>query len=196
MAVKDKPVEPPKLPSGFPLAGLPDVSNGIDPAVMGKITSIAHMALDGILQWAFQNIAPILLQGVAATPQAADAAEERVVQHGDAAFAQRPDIDQIMAQHGGNRHAAPNQEPEKPAARPKLGPYPHGDMDLGFLGANVAPGPVRPERNQTARRYYFLPDVDDKEQVANADKEAVNYLAQRIINPAAHNDNKLGGKPD
>lgn len=28
------------------------------------------------------------------------------------------------------------------------------------------PGPVRPERNQTGRRYYFLPDADGKEQIA------------------------------
>jgi hypothetical protein len=46
-----------------------------------------------------------------------------------------------------------------PAAGFHAGPYPHGDVDLSSFAANVPPGPVRPRRGRTGRRFYFLPDA-------------------------------------
>jgi hypothetical protein len=36
------------------------------------------------------------------------------------------------------------------------GPFPHGDVDLRGMLANVPPEPIRPQRNLTGRRFYFL----------------------------------------
>jgi hypothetical protein len=200
MAENDKPVEPPQLPQGFPLAGLPDLAN--NPAVPDKITAIAHMAVDGILQWAFQNIGPLLLQGLGKIPGAAKAAEEHGVNRGDVVFANRPDPDKLIAQHGGraaqqdgNIPAPQREQAEKAAPPARLSPYPHGDVDLRFLGANVAAGPVHPVRKQTHRQYYFLPEDQGQQQRAQPDTDVINRLTQQIINPAAGHDKKLGGTP-
>ena len=40
----------------------------------------------------------------------------------------------------------------------RAGPFPHGDVDLRGFAVNVPPGPVRPQRGQAGRRFYFLPD--------------------------------------
>jgi hypothetical protein len=58
---------------------------------------------------------------------------------------------------------AAEPEPARPAYR--AGPFPHGDVDLRGFAANVPPGPVRPQRGQAGRRFYFLP-ADPPEDAA------------------------------
>jgi hypothetical protein len=50
------------------------------------------------------------------------------------------------------------------AAKPQAGPFPHGDLDLRFLGPNVAPN-VRPVRGGHSRQFYFLNNPDAPVQV-------------------------------
>lgn len=58
--------------------------------------------------------------------------------------------------------------PERPAAEPaqrrdRRYPYPHGDVDLGSLPANVPTAEARRPRRSASRRFYFLPDSPDGE---------------------------------
>jgi hypothetical protein len=59
--------------------------------------------------------------------------------------------------------AEARQEPRPAEAPPtqrfRVGPYPHGDVDLRNFPANVPPGPVRPNRGRGSRRFYFLNDT-------------------------------------
>jgi hypothetical protein len=65
--------------------------------------------------------------------------------------------------------AAPAPAPTTPAvpsaAAPqgqwhRAGRYPHGDVDLSFISANVPAEAIRPQRGRGPRRFYFLPQPD------------------------------------
>lgn len=53
--------------------------------------------------------------------------------------------------------APPEPRPPQPVPH-RAGPFPHGDVDLSGLPANVPIGPVRPNRGRGPRRFYFLPE--------------------------------------
>jgi hypothetical protein len=141
MLPNDKVFQPPQFPSGFPLAGV--TTGEIDPAVMNQVRAIAHSALDGVLQWAFNNVAPLLLQGLKQGPQAVNAAASGATQAGNLAVNEAGVADGLARDGAGQ------------AANPRVGPYPHGDVDLRFMGANVAPN-VQPMRGSRNRNFYFL----------------------------------------
>ena len=141
MIPNDKAFQPPQLPPGFPLAGAP----GIDPAVMNQVRTIAHSALDGVLQWAFDNIVPLLLQGLKQGPQVLGAAASEAQSLGNVGDAPAAAND-LMARGAGDAQQG---------GRVGIGPFPHGDVDLRFMGANVAPN-VRSNRGGQTRRFYFL----------------------------------------
>jgi|ERR1700752_129201 len=141
MLPNDKVFRPPQFPSGFPLAGV--TTEGIDPAVMNQIRAIAHSALDGVLQWAFNNVVPLLLQGLKQGPQAVNAAASGAAQAGNLAGNEAAVADGLARE--GGRHAADS----------RVGPYPHGDVDLRFMGPNVAPN-VQPIHGARNRNFYFL----------------------------------------
>lgn len=62
--------------------------------------------------------------------------------------------------HGAPQIPDPNAPNPPQAQRPAGGhPYPHGDMDLSYIPANVAP-PAFPPRRGAARRFYFLEGRD------------------------------------
>ncbi len=46
-----------------------------------------------------------------------------------------------------------------PPSGTRAGPFPHGDVDLSSLQANVPPEPVRLNRLRVRRRFYFLQDA-------------------------------------
>ncbi len=53
----------------------------------------------------------------------------------------------------------------------RAGPFAHGDVDLSMLAANVIP--VKPNRNKSNRRFYFLSDAgrDEPSQAKGASTE-------------------------
>jgi len=83
---------------------------------------------------------------------------------------------------GAGAEAASSDESDEPAAPPageavsaptyRAGPFPHGDIDLRGFAANVPPGPVRPQRSQGRRRFYFLPD-DQPGEAAPAESATI-----------------------
>src|SRR5260221_3289321 len=141
----DNAFQPPPLPQGFPLAGVPGANQGIDPAVMNQIRTIAHSALDGVLQWAFSNVVPLLLQSLKEGPQAFNAAVSKIGPVGNLAFNHAAAADDLAKGGGGAQQVA----------SPRVGPFPHGDVDLRFMGANIAPN-VQPNRGGDNKRFYFL----------------------------------------
>jgi hypothetical protein len=155
MNQKDKVFEPPQPPAGFPLAGLPGANQGLDPALMAQIQTIAHAAVDSALQWAFQNIVPLLLQAIQKGPQAVESVASEAAGMGDVGFNQAAAADDLMARGGAG---------VRQVAKPAMGPFPHGDVDLRFMGPNVAPN-VRPERGGHGRQFYFLNNPDAPVQV-------------------------------
>ena len=60
----------------------------------------------------------------------------------------------------GQQPSAPQVEsaaaPTAPRPQHRAGPFPHGDVDLSFISANVPPEPVKPRRARGDRRFYFL----------------------------------------
>lgn len=141
MLPDDKVFRPPQFPPGFPLAGV--ANQEIDPAVMNQIRAIAHSALDGVLHWAFNNVVPLLLQGLKQGPQAVSAAASAADQAGNFA-GNEAGVAEGSAKEGARQ-----------AANLRVGPYPHGDVDLSFMGPNVAPN-VQPTRGARNRNFYFL----------------------------------------
>ena len=68
------------------------------------------------------------------------------------------------AVHGTAAQVREEKQDTEPAASPapashRAGPFPHGDVDLSFMTANVPAEPVKPRRARGARRFYFLPDA-------------------------------------
>lgn len=53
--------------------------------------------------------------------------------------------------------AVPGAEAHEAPAAFRAGPFPHGDVDLRGLPANVPAGPIRPQRNRAGRKFYFIP---------------------------------------
>ncbi|MFO0968768.1 MAG: hypothetical protein U0793_24695 [Gemmataceae bacterium] len=118
----------PGPPPGFQRPGIPGAGNILDPAVRGEIREQLHDAVHGA---------------------------RRQVQ-GDAA----PQVPPSGTPPTSPPTAPPTAPPDVPAAPPsavpsRAGPFPHGDIDLSDLPANVPAGPVRPVRGR-ARNYYFL----------------------------------------
>jgi hypothetical protein len=155
MCPKDKVFEPPHPPAGFPLAGLPGGNQGLDPALLGQIQTIAHAVVDNLLQWALQNVVPIVVQAIREGVHAGEAVASEGADVGNAGFNQAAAADGLMARGGG---AA------RQAAAPRVGPFPHGDVDLRFMGPNVAPN-MRPGRGGHSRQFYFLNNPDAPVQV-------------------------------
>ncbi len=177
----DNAFQPPQLPPGFPLAGIPGANQGIDPAVMNQIRTIAHSALDGILQWAFSNVVPLLLQGLKQGPQALNAATSEVSSAGNLAFNHAAAADGLAKGGGGAQQAA----------NPRFGSFPHGDVDLGFMGANVAPN-VQTNRGGANRRFYFLNQGEAPTQVP---QKAADGAQGRGPNAQAGGVEIVGFKP-
>jgi hypothetical protein len=155
MCPKDNVFDPPRPPAGFPLAGLPGGNQGLDPALLGQVQTIAHAAVDGVLQWALQNIVPLVVQAIREGVHAGGAVASQGADVGNAGFNQAAAADDLLARGGG---AA------RQAAAPQAGPFPHGDVDLRFMGPNVAPN-VRPVRGGHSRQFYFLNNPDAPVQV-------------------------------
>jgi hypothetical protein len=176
MLPNDKAFQPPNLPAGFPLAGVPGANQGIDPAVMNQVRTIAHTALDVVLQWAFANVVPLLLQALKQGPQAVNAATSEI---GSLAVNQGPAPDDLMAKGAGNARQAAN----------RIGPFPHGDVDLRFMGPNIAPN-VRPARG--GRKFYFLDDTSTPAQVP---QKAADGTEQRNRGTQAAGVEIIGFKP-
>jgi hypothetical protein len=71
-------------------------------------------------------------------------------------------LELVMGRRDGEaERPEPAAAPEGPAEadRPaphRAGPFPHGDVDLRYIAANVPPEPVRPQRAGGQRRFYFL----------------------------------------
>lgn|GEM_PF-2923247 len=155
MCPKNNVFEPPRPPAGFPLAGLPGGNQGLDPALLAQVQTIAHAAVDGALQWILQNIIPLVMQAIQEGMHAGNAAASQGADVGNAGFNQAAAADDLLARGGGAaRQAAPAQ----------VGPFPHGDVDLRFMGPNVAPN-VRPVRGGHSRQFYFLNNPDAPVQV-------------------------------
>lgn len=59
--------------------------------------------------------------------------------------------------------AQPAEQPAPPASSGghRVGPFPHGDVDLSGLVANVIPN-VRPHRGGRGRRFYFLAETPEE----------------------------------
>ena len=75
----------------------------------------------------------------------------------------RADLREQLHAAAPHRRNQPPAEMEESAAEPspasyRSGPYPHGDVDLRFLSANVPAEPIRPQRRRASRRFYFLPE--------------------------------------
>lgn len=89
----------------------------------------------------------------------------------------RESLQEVAQQARGQQTAEQPAAEEKHAAPPaapryRAGPYPHGDVDLSYLAPNVPPGPVRPQRARTGRRFYFLADPANEAAPADAAKPA------------------------
>src|SRR5436190_7100376 len=66
------------------------------------------------------------------------------------------------AGQGQGRQVVAETPPPPPQPAPgvrRLGAYPHGDVDLSYIAANVPAGPVRVQRGRAGRRFYFLPET-------------------------------------
>lgn len=161
----------PNLP-GDPLhAGFQMAGNAIDPALIAQIEKAAHAALDQILQWAFKNILPALVQSLSAE---AGAAQTVVSEAEGVANAVLSQIQQLVGMAANaNLAGQAGQAVQAGAAQGgqaagfKMGQYPHGDVDLRFMGANVAPG-IRPEGSPAKRAFYFLDNSRTPQQVPPA----------------------------
>lgn len=174
----------PPLP-GDPLrAGLQMAGNEIDPALIAQIEQMAHAALDQILQWAIKNILPAIVQSISAE---AGAAKTIVTQAEGVANAVLTQIQQLTAMAANAKLNVPPGPAAQGAAAQggqgpfKMGQYPHGDVDLGFMGANVAPG-IQPERASTERTFYFLDNSKTPQQAPPARASAragVNVVGQK-----------------
>ena len=179
MMPNDKAFQPPQLPPGFPLAGAP----AIDPAVMNQVRTIAHSALDGVLQWAFSNIVPLLLQGLKQGPQALGAAASEA--------GSLPNMGVVPA-GAANDLIAKDAGAAQQAAKSAIGPFPHGDVDLRFMGPNVAPD-VRPNRAGATRRFYFLDENVAPPQVPQKAADGTEQ-PKRVVPPAGGGE-IVGFKP-
>jgi hypothetical protein len=150
MADQRAPQEP-KPPAGLHGPAAEGAENVLDPAVRGELRALIREAV-----WsAFGAIAADLFQRGAAGPQA-------------------------PAQPPAGAPAAPAPPaPAPPAGQPAAGPggrqgteaagrfpFPHGDLDLRGIPANVPAAEERRPRRGAARRFYFLP----AEQEAPADE--------------------------
>ena len=60
-------------------------------------------------------------------------------------------------QQGGLSNDPAAAEPPASQQQYRAGPFPHGDVDLSYLTANVPTGLVKPRRAKAGRRFYFLP---------------------------------------
>jgi hypothetical protein len=77
--------------------------------------------------------------------------------------------EQARGRQEADEPAAEQQQAAPPAApRYRAGPYPHGDVDLSYLAANVPPEPVQPHRARAGRRFYFLAEPADEPPLADA----------------------------
>ncbi|MBI3723959.1 hypothetical protein HY251_08415, partial [bacterium] len=113
--------EMPGPPAGFQRPGIPGAGNILDPEVRGKIREELHPAV---------HRAAELARG---EPKEAEESEP-------AAADAKPAADPKPA------------APTAPApARYRAGPFPHGDVDLSSIKANVPSGPVRPNRARGGR---------------------------------------------
>ncbi len=130
----------PEPPAGMQRPGLPGAGNLLDPQVRGQIREAVHAALHDLVRRAAGN------------PAAADAP----------APADQPGAERV------ERPGPPSSSPpaaattatdNPPGQRNRAGPYPHGDVDLSFIAANVPSEPVRPIRARAPRRFYFLADT-------------------------------------
>jgi len=61
-----------------------------------------------------------------------------------------------------------NESAEPAPPRYRSGPYPHGDVDLRFISANVPAERPRPRRGGAGRRFYFLNEPATPAAGANA----------------------------
>ena len=150
----------PRLPDDPLRGGLQMAGNVIDPSLLAAIEQIAHSGLDRLLQWALKNIVPAIVQSLSAQ---AGAGKVVVSEANTLANAVLNLIQQVA-----NLPANANQAGAIPEAGGfKMGQYPHGDVDLRFMGANVVPG-VRPEKAPAKRTFYFLEDSKTPQQIPAA----------------------------
>jgi len=117
----------PPLPAGFQKPGVPGAGNALDPAVRGELRALIQEAvLDAMRQVASGF-------GMTVPPEPAPAPPAPPFRGAPVPS-----------------NAAP---PTAPARR--LGPFPHGDVDLSHVTANV-PEETPAQRSARGRAYYFL----------------------------------------
>ena len=150
----------PRLPDDPLRGGLQMAGNVIDPSLVAAIEQIAHSGLDQLLQWALKNIVPVLVQSLSAQ---AGAGKVIVSEANTLANVMLSLIQQVTSLPANANPAGAIPE----AGGFKMGLYPHGDVDLRFMGANVAPD-VRPEKAPSKRTFYFLEDSKTPQQIPRA----------------------------
>jgi hypothetical protein len=133
----------PQAPAGMQRPGIPGAGNILDPAVRAEIREKLHPAVHDAGQ---------LARGQRGEPkeEAEKPAEE--ARQPAPAEADTPEA----------------RQPAPPAQGYRAGPYPHGDVDLRTLPANVPAEPVRPRRGRAGRRFYFLTDQATASSQQNA----------------------------
>lgn len=130
----------PQPPEGFQRPGVPGAGNLLDPAVRGELREKIHEGGQGARDQVKE----------AQTAPAADAGSQ--------------------TEFGNQRQTAPAADTPKTPPANRAGPFPHGDVDLSGLAANVTP--AKPRRSRGQRRFYFLketmsaPDDDTPEPPA------------------------------
>jgi hypothetical protein len=74
---------------------------------MNQVRTIAHAALDGVLQWAFSNVVPLLLQGLKQGHKAVNAVAAEAGTIENLAFNQAPAVDDLAKGAGAQQAANP-----------------------------------------------------------------------------------------
>ena len=118
----------PHPPGGFQRPGIPGAGNLLDPTVRGQLREQIHEAAHGAREQVQQQ----------PSEQSNEAREES------------------SPARSASKEAPASSLTPRPS--PHAPPYPHGDVDLSHLAANVPPEPVTPKRGKAGRRFYFLPE--------------------------------------
>lgn len=122
------------------------ITGALDPAIRAELLDLLRDALWGVLGEALARVAAkVAVDGSGAPADKASTPQEP---------------------------AAPERAAAEPAPRrDRRYPYPHGDVDLGSLPANVPTADARRPRRSASRRFYFLPDSPEGEVEAGESRK-------------------------
>jgi hypothetical protein len=114
----------------------------MDPAMMQKLSQLAHGGLDGLLQWAVKSLLPVLMRGMSGDMGAMSEAMNAMSQLG------------ASAGGGLSQGAAPGPSQNR---SPKNTAFQSGDLTPRLAAAAVASsGTSASAPQQGGRRFYFL----------------------------------------